>query len=133
MQCAQLRGEIHCELRTYSGPTPDLLRTYYMYMYYSRRGGTSLGICGQPCRDLKSVEFCGAVDWNANVAEVEGMIQVFLQVLNMREAPPQIGIVYDSDYAYRGITWAKPINKNGALVGVARVLYHRVQWRTKVS
>jgi hypothetical protein len=66
-----------------------------------QRGGTSLGICGQPCRDLKSIEFCGAVDWNANVAEVEGMIQVFLQVLNMREAPPQIGIVYDSDYAYK--------------------------------
>jgi ribonuclease HI len=98
-----------------------------------QRGGTTLGICGQPCRDLKSVEFCGAVDWNANVAEVEGMIQVFLQVLNMREAPPQIGIVYDSDYAYRAITGTKPINKNGALVGVARVLYHRVQWRTKVN
>ena len=55
------------------------------------------------------------------------------QVLNMREAPPQIGIVYDSDYAYRAITGTKPINKNGALVGVARVLYHRVQWRTKVN
>jgi hypothetical protein len=53
-------------------------------------------------------------------SKVEGMIQVFLQVLNMREAPPQIGIVHDADYAYREITGTKPINKNGALVTAGR-------------
>ena len=88
-----------------------------------RRGGQVLGICGNVCYDRSRPEFNGARRKNANVAEVEAMIQMLLQVLLLRQPPPHVITVY------KKLTGTEPVNKNGALVGVARVLLHRVRER----
>eukprot|EP01047_Picozoa_sp_COSAG01_P079899 COSAG01_NODE_15330_length_1348_cov_4.162530_1_plen_145_part_00 len=64
-------------------------------------------------------EYNGARRKNANVAEVEAMIQMLLQVLHTRVPPPHVITVFDSMYAYKKVTGTAPVNKNGALVGVA--------------
>jgi ribonuclease HI len=74
-------------------------------------------------------EYNGARRKNANVAEVEAMIQMLLQVLHTRVPPPHVITVFDSMYAYKKVTGTAPVNKNGALVGVARVLLQRVRDR----
>ena len=85
--------------------------------------GRTLGISGSVCYNRKARDYCGARQKDANVAEVEAVLQVFLQELAepAERASNDLVIVYDSNYAFTRLSGDMVIDKNGGLVGVARV------------
>jgi ribonuclease HI len=93
--------------------------------------GRTLGISGSVCYNRKARDYCGARQKDANVAEVEAVLQVFLQELAepAERASNDLVIVYDSNYAFTRLSGDMVIDKNGGLVGVARVLRKRIEER----
>jgi hypothetical protein len=68
--------------------------------------GRTLGISGSVCYDRTARDYCGARQKDANVAEVEAVLQVFLQELfePADKVASDLVIVYDSNYAFTRIS-----------------------------